>query len=84
MSPGLSSYLPRRAWAAVLVLALVAMGSLLVPPSVGASVGLPFRPFFWIVAGVQFGCALGIGAIVVHYRRPPEERAEEREWRYDP
>jgi hypothetical protein len=66
------------------VLALVAMGSLLVPPSVGASVGLPFRPFFWTVAGVQFGCAIGIGAVVVHYRRPPEERAEEREWQYDP
>jgi hypothetical protein len=84
MSPGLSSYLPRRAWAAVVALALLAMASLLVPPSVGASLGLSFRPFFWIVAGVQFGCAVGIGAVVVHYRRPPEERAEESEWRYDP
>ncbi|PSQ08598.1 hypothetical protein BRC93_14910 [Halobacteriales archaeon QS_5_70_15] len=85
MSPGLSSYLPMRAWAAVLALAVVAMGSLLLPPSVGESVGLSFRPFFWIVAGIQLGCAVGIGAVVVYYRRPPEERAEgDREWRYDP
>lgn len=85
MSPGLSSYLPRRAWAAVLVLAAVAMGSLLVPPSVGESVGLPFRPFFWIVAGLQLGCAVGIGAVVLYYRRPPEERSEDdEEWRYEP
>ena len=83
MSPGLSSYLPRLAWAAVIALALLAMGSLLLPPSVGASVGLSFRPFFWVVAGVQLGCALGIGAIVVRYRRPPEERTDE-EWQYDP
>jgi hypothetical protein len=87
MSPGLSSYLPRRAWAAVVALALLAMGSLLVPPAVGAALGLSFRPFFWVVAGVQLGCALGIGGIVVHYRRPPGERTgsgDEGEWRYDP
>jgi len=84
MSPGLSSYLPRGAWAAVVALAAIAMGSLLVPPSVGASVGLSFRPFFWIVAGVQLGCAVGIGAIVVYYRRPPEERSGDEEWRHGP
>ncbi|MEF8842988.1 MAG: hypothetical protein V5A62_15410 [Haloarculaceae archaeon] len=85
MSAGLSSYLPRRAWVAVVGLALIAMTSLLVPPSVGASVGLSFKPFFWVVAGLQLGCAVGVGGIVVYYRRPPEERAgDDREWRHDP
>lgn len=58
------------------------MGSLLVPPSVDASLGLPFGSFFWIVAGVQLGCAVGIGGIVVCYRRPPEERDGDGEWRH--
>jgi len=84
MSPGLSSYLPRGAWVAVVALAAVAMGSLLVPPSVGASLGLSFRPFFWFVAGVQLGCAVGIGGIVVYYRRPPEKRDGGEEWRHGP
>jgi len=80
MSPGL----PRGAWVAVVALAAVAMGSLLVPPSVGASLGPSFRPFFWFVAGVQLGCAVGIDGIVVYYRRPPEERDGGEEWRHGP
>ncbi len=77
-------YLPKGAWVAVAALAAVAMGSKLVPRSVGASLGLSFRPFFRIVAGVQLGCAVGIGGIVVYYRRPPEERDGNGDWRHGP
>lgn len=78
---GLSEYLPRRGWAATIGLALVAIGSLMLPASVGASVGLSFFGFFWLVAGIQLLCALGIAAVIVHYRDPD---AEPSEWRFDP
>jgi hypothetical protein len=78
---GLSDYLPRRAWAAVLALALAAVGSLMLPASAGATVGLEFLEFFWLVAAVQLLSALGIAAVVLHYRDPDVEPGE---WRFDP
>ena len=78
---GLASLLPRKAWAVVLLLGAVAIGSLLVPYEVvGAPVGLSFEAFFVVVSAVQLVTALGIGGVVVHYRR---EETETSEWRYD-
>lgn len=78
---GLASYLPKRAWALVLLLGCLAIGSLLVPyDMVGAPVGLSFEAFFVVVSAVQLTTALGIGATVVYYRR---DEAETSEWRYE-
>jgi hypothetical protein len=78
---GLASYLPKRAWALVLVLGGFAIGSLLVPYDVvGTLTGLSFEAFFVAVSTVQLATALGIGAVVVYYRR---DEAETSEWRYE-
>jgi len=78
---GLASYLPKRAWAFVLLLGGFAIGSLLVPYDVvGAPAGLSFETFFVVVSAVQLTTALGIGATVVYYRR---DEAETSEWRYE-
>lgn len=78
---GLVSYLPREAWALVLLLGGVAIGSLLLPYDlVAARLGLRFEVFFVLVSTIQLVTALGIGAVVVHYRTA---EGEESEWRYD-
>ena len=79
--PGLADYLPRRGWAIVLTLLLVAAVSLILPSIVGPPGGDAFIPFFWVVSGVQLVTACGIAATVVHYRDPNQERSE---WKYDP
>jgi 4-amino-4-deoxy-L-arabinose transferase-like glycosyltransferase len=78
---GLASYLPKKAWALVLALGVIAVGSLLVPYElIGDAIGLSFELFFILVSGIQLATALGIGAVVVRYRGRNEQ--EVSEWRY--
>jgi hypothetical protein len=79
---GLVDYFPWYAWAAVLGLAGVAAAGLLIPPTVGAAVGLSVVQHLVVVAAVELAAAAGIGAIVVHYRDP--DGTWEREWEFDP
>jgi len=83
---GLRDYFPTHAWVVIFALTAVAGLGLLVPPSAGAAVGLSVAGHILVVAGVEFGCAIGIAAVVLHYRQPVEERADdaEPEWRFDP
>lgn len=89
MAGGLPGALPGRAWALVLACVAVAAASLLVPPSLVTALGVPFVVFFAAVTGLQGAAALGIVAVVWHYRGfENEERAagsnEESEWRFGP
>jgi amino acid transporter len=75
--------LPWYAWLATGVLAVVAGGVFFIPQSVVMALGLSFQQFLIVIALIELGAAIGIGAIVVHYRKPESER-EESEWRFDP
>jgi len=81
---GLRDYFPTRAWIAILGLTTVAAVALLVPPSAGAEVGLTVGQHIAVVAAVELGCAIGVAAVVLYYRRPESERADESEWRFGP
>lgn len=78
---GLTDYMPRHGWAAVLLLAGVAALGLFIPPSAGAVVGLSRLQHVAVVAVVELSAAIGIAAIVVYYRNPD---AEYPEWRHGP
>lgn len=77
----LSERLPRHAWAAAGLLALIAAAVFFVPPSLGAALGFSFQEFFVAMGAIELTAAIGIGAIVVHYRTTD---VEESEWRFDP
>lgn len=85
---GLVDALPRRGWVAILGCVAVATGSLLLPPSLVTDRGLPFAAFFFGVTALQGAAALGIVAVLWHYREfDPDERgadAGDDEWRFDP
>jgi hypothetical protein len=81
---GLSDYFPRHAWAVVLGLTAIAAAGLLVPPTAGSAVGLTVTQHLLVVGVVEFGCAMGVAATVLYYRRPEDEREDESEWQFDP
>lgn len=70
---GLSSALPRWAWAAILGLFALAGGSLMVPDTVATDLGVAFETFFWVVVAIQGIAAFGIIAVLL-YARPTENR----------
>jgi len=79
--------LPRRGWAVILACAVVAAGSLLIPPSLVTDRGVSFAAFFAAVTLLQGAAALCIVGVLWHYREfDPEERDDEEdtEWRFDP
>jgi hypothetical protein len=85
---GLVDALPRRGWFAILACVAVAAGSLLIPPSVATDRGVSFAAFFFGVTALQGAAALGIVAVLWHYRGlDPDERGGDEadgEWRFDP
>lgn len=66
---GLTSALPRWAWASIIGLFALAGASLLVPDSAATELGLSFETFFWIIVAIQGLTALGI-TVVMLYARP--------------
>ena len=70
---GLTSALPRWAWAAILGLFALAGGSLLVPDTLVTSRGIPFETFFWVVVAIQGVAAFGIIGVLL-YARPTRRR----------
>ncbi|MFC7134581.1 MULTISPECIES: hypothetical protein [Salinibaculum] len=81
--PKLTERLPKHAWAATGLLAVIAGAVFFVPVSVGTALGLSFEQFFLAMGAIELTSAIGIGAIVVHYRTTETEESES-EWRFDP
>jgi NADH:ubiquinone oxidoreductase subunit K len=73
--------LPWYAWVAASTFAAIACGVFFVPPSVGSALGLTFQQFILAMGAIELSSAIGIGAIVVHYRTTDYE---EPEYRYNP
>jgi len=77
----IQEYFPRHVWAVLFCLAAVPVLGLFVPPSATEPLGFSLVEHIITIGIVQFGSAVGIGALVVAYRDPP---ADEQGWRYDP
>jgi NADH:ubiquinone oxidoreductase subunit K len=73
--------LPWYAWVAASTLAAIACVVFFVPPSVGEAFGLSFGQFILAMGAIELCSAIGIGAIVVHYRTT---EYEESEYRFNP
>jgi NADH:ubiquinone oxidoreductase subunit K len=73
--------LPWYAWVATSTLAAIACAVFFVPPSVGAALGLTLEQFILAMGAIELSSAIGIGAIVVHYRTTDYE---EPEYRFNP
>lgn len=72
-----------HAWVVVITTVLIACLGLLIPPSVGARIGLSVGQHIAIVGVVELTSAVVISGIVIYYRTPPEE-VDSSEWRFDP
>ena len=81
---GLSEFLPKHAWAALFVLAAVAMLAFFIPPSAGRAVGIEGIGFVFAISLIEFGCALAMAAIFIYYRAEGEWVEDDEEWRFDP
>lgn len=79
----ISEYFPKHVWMLVFALALVAAAGLFVPPSLTESFGLSIAEHIVALGAVEFGSAVGIGALVVAYRDPVTGQ-DDSEWDYDP
>lgn len=70
--------LPWYAWVAASTFGAIACAGFFVPPSLGAALGLSFQQFILALGAIELGSAIGIGAIVVHYRTTDYEQPEYR------
>jgi hypothetical protein len=73
--------LPWYAWVAASTFAIIACAVFFVPPSVGAAFGLSVQQFILAMGALELCSAIGIGAIVVHYRTT---EYDEPEYRFNP
>ena len=80
--PSLIDRLPWYAWAATLTLAAIAGGVFFVPASVALDAGLSIGQFILLLSGIELAAAIGIAAIIVHYRAPIGE--SDSEWTFNP
>ncbi len=70
--------LPWYAWLAASAFGLIACSVFFIPPSVGMGIGLTFEQFILAAGAIELSAAIGIGAIVVHYRTTDFEQPEYR------
>jgi NADH:ubiquinone oxidoreductase subunit K len=73
--------LPWYAWVTACILAVVAGAVFFIPPSLATTLGLSFEQFLIAISAIELTSAIGIGAIVVHYRTTDYE---EPEYKFDP
>lgn len=73
--------LPWYAWVAASTFAAIAGAVFFIPASVGTALGLSFEEFILAIGAIELASAIGIGAIVVHYRTTDHD---DEEYRFNP